>query len=290
MARSGSISKAARQLGVSQQTVSARMRAMETTTRLSLLVRNTTGAQLTPHGHLLLEQIDRLLASAAALQRHVEDLAGDTRLSLEIAASQTIAEHLVPQWLMAFNRGTLREHKPAEVSVHVGNTQDVITFLRNQVIELGFIESPTTPTEFNQKVVARDYLELVVAPSHPWAQRTSPLGVAELAATALVLREVGSGTRAAYEHALASKEVTPVPPALELGTTSAVKSASIAGIAPSFLSSRTISDDVAAQRLVIVPTEFGRVSRPFTALWNGPVHRLSQPAQDFLKIAQLTGM
>lgn len=286
VAQTGSISKAARKLGMSQQSVSARMRSMEATTRLSLLTRTTTGARLTPHGQLMIEQIDRVLAAAQQLQHHIEDVAGDKRQVLEVAASQTIAEHLVPAWLMAFNRAAHPASKASEVSVHVGNTRDVITFLRNQVVELGFIESPTIPTNLSRRVIARDYLELVVAPTHPWARRKAPVSIDELARTPLVMREVGSGTRGVFEHTLAQHGVTPAPAALELGTTSAVRSAAIAGIAPSFLSSRTIDDNAVAQRLVIVPTELGRVSRPFTALWNGPVHRLSSSAQAFLLISQ----
>lgn len=289
VARTGAISKAARELGMSQQAVSARMRTLESTTRLAILQRTTTGATLTPHGKALLEQVTRVLENAQDLQRCIEQLSGDLISTLEVSASQTIAEHLVPSWLMAFRRDSGQtEQDRAEVSVHVGNTQDVITFLRTQVVELGFIESPNIPFGFNHKVIAHDQVELVVTPEHPWTKLTAPLPIETLVNTPLIMRETGSGTRDVLEFEVARYGKVNIPAALELGTTSAVRSAAVAGIAPSFLSLRTVADDLAVRRLVAIPTELGQVTRPFTALWNGPVHRLSPAAQDFLRLAQHT--
>lgn len=289
VARAGSISKAARNLGLSQQAVSARMRSLEEVTRLSLLQRTTTGATLSPDGLALLPQVERVLNAAQDLQRHIETTSGDRANTLEVGASQTVAEHLVPPWLIRFQTELHQPgQKTGDVSVHVGNTQDVIKFLRSQVIELGFIESPHIPAEFSHKVIARDQLELVVYPQHPWAKLKSPLSLGTLTTTPLVMRESGSGTRDVLEFELARFGKVNVPAALELGTTSAVRSAAVAGIAPSFLSLRTVQDDLDSGRLVAVPTELGKVTRPFTALWNGPTHRLSAQAQCFLKIAHLT--
>lgn len=289
VARTGAISKAARELGMSQQAVSARMRAFESTTRLAVLQRTTTGATLTPYGKALLEQVTRVLGTAQDLQREIEQLSGDHVSTLEISASQTIAEHLVPSWLMAFKRdaGQTAEGN-VEVSVHVGNTQDVITFLRTQVVELGFIESPNIPSDFSHKVIGHDQVELVVAPEHPWANLNAPLSIETLVKTPLIMRETGSGTRDVLEFEVARYGKVNVAAALELGTTSAVRSATVAGIAPSFLSLRTVAEDLAARRLIAIPTELGQVTRPLTALWNGPVHRLSPAAQEFLRLAQRT--
>lgn len=289
VARSGSISKAARKLGLSQQAVSARMRSLEGVTRLSLLQRTTTGATLSPHGLEFLSQADRVLGAAQDLQRHIETTSGDRAKTLEVAASQTVAEHLVPHWLMRFQTERHQSgQKTSDVSVHVGNTQDVIKFLRSQVVELGFIESPHIPADFSHEIIAQDQLELVVSPEHRWAKIDALLPLEKLIATPLVMREAGSGTRDVLEFELARFGMTNVPAALELGTTSAVRSAAVAGIAPSFLSLRTVQDDLEVGRLVAVPTALGKVTRPFTALWNGPTHRLSAQAQSFLKIAHLT--
>lgn len=288
VAQSSSISKAARNLGLSQQAVSARMRSLEGTTRLSLLQRTTTGATLSPDGLALLTQVERVLAAAQDLQQHIETTSGDRAKTLEVAASQTVAEHLVPHWLIQFQTEVRQlGQKTSDVSVHVGNTQDVIKFLRNQVVELGFIESPHIPAEFNHKIIAHDQLELVVCPQHPWAKQDGPLSLERLTGTSLVMRELGSGTRDVLEFELARYGRVNVPAALELGTTSAVRSAAVAGIAPSFLSLRTVQGDLDSGRLVTVSTELGKVTRPFTALWNGPTHRLSPQAQALLKITQL---
>ncbi len=62
------------------------------------------------------------------------------------------------------------------------------------------------------------------------AQRRAP---AELAATALVSRESGSGTRGFFEKALhAQADLEHVPPLAELSSTTAIKAAVAAGAVP----------------------------------------------------------
>ena len=96
---------------------------------------------------------------------------------------------------------------------------------------LGFVESPQLPSSLQVPVrsrrVASDRLVVVVSPDHDWARRTRPVGLAELAATALVVREPGSGTRVSFEQAMDGFELA--DPALEVASNSAVRIAVAAG-------------------------------------------------------------
>src|SRR5699024_8558870 len=75
--------------------------------------------------------------------------------------------------------------------------------------EVGFVESPTVPRGLHSTTVAVDRLVVTVPPTHPWSRRRTPLSVAELAATPLVVREPGSGTRTTLDLALRSTSGRP---------------------------------------------------------------------------------
>src|SRR3546814_19460528 len=99
--------------------------------------------------------------------------------------------------------------------------------------DLGFVESPTVPKSLSSVTVARDSLVVVVHPDHPWARRRKPLTVAELAATPLLVREPGSGTRTTLDLALHESERG--PPLLELGRSAAIRPRVLGCVGPVLL-------------------------------------------------------
>ncbi|MCX7521997.1 LysR family transcriptional regulator [Microbacterium sp. STN6] len=268
--RLGSLSAAARELGVSQQAVSARMRALEGLAGVDLLTRSPRGARLTATGALVADWANDLLAAAERLDAGVASLRTDTARRLRVVASQTVAEHLLPPWLVTLRRdeeGVGRA--PTAVELSVANSADASERVRSGAADLGFIESPNLPGDLAQRVVGRDELAVVVAPGHPWASRSVPLTPRELAATPLVTREVGSGTRDALEGELARivPDAPAAAPAVELATSAAVRSAIAGGIAPGALSALAVRDDVQLGRLVRVAVEGLVLDRPITAIW-----------------------
>jgi molybdate transport repressor ModE-like protein len=259
----GSLSAAAAALGISQQAVSARIAVVEQLLSTPLVVRSVRGSKLTETGTLLVElaapvldAADRLELGIAALRRPAGDVT--------VAASQTIAELLLPGWLLR-----LRELAP-EVSVRLlaGNTDDVIAAIRRGDAQLGFFEGPSNPPGLSAEPMATDDLAVVVAPTHPWATRSS-VELAEVAATALLLREVGSGTRAAVESWLTAAGYTLQAPAAELGSNAIIRATACAGVAPAVVSARSVIAEVQDGRLVPVPVRGGAPTRCFSALWSG---------------------
>jgi len=322
--REGSFSAAAKEWGISQQAMSQRMRSVESLVGTQIFVRSPQGIVLTEAGHALLPAIDRLLEHADALAHAISAISLARGEHLDIAASQTIAEHLVPGWLMRFKTRTASTraastrtastqpagtsgartggagtdggivenqgaHAEAAVTAHVGNSRDVVALVRRGAVEVGFIETPTVPSDLSHAQFERDSLVLVVSPRHPWAQRTEPLRLEEMAGLPLVLREPGSGTRDTLEQALAQAGLAAPVAALELGTSAAIRSAVAAGIAPTVMSAHSIRDDVALGKLVALEFSDDTLSRPLTALWNGPQHRLSPAARELLALVFARG-
>lgn len=260
----GSLTGAASELGISQPAASKRMSSLERRLGVQLLERTRQGSALTTSGELVSGWASRVLDELDVLLDGVGVLRGKSAAQLTIAASLTVAEHLLPLWL-----GQLRRADPGVlVGLQVMNSTRVCAAVRDGSVDLGFIESPLTPAGLHTRVVARDRLVLVVAPGHPWARRRRPVGATELARTPLVSREQGSGTRDTAECALARCGEELIDPLLVLGSSAAVRSAAMGGVGPALLSEFVVSGDVAAGTLVEIPTEGIDLDRALRAVWH----------------------
>lgn len=279
VAETGSLGQAAGRLGISQPSASARMRTLERRLGVRLLDRSTSGSRLTAAGSVVTDWARAVLVQANALVEGVAALRSRQEDRLRVSASLTVAEHLVPGWLVA-----LREAAPGvHVELNVTNSTHVIERVRAAEADLGFIEGRGAPRDLHSRAVGRDRLVVVVAPGHPWTRRRRPLRPVELAATPLLLREAGSGTRETFEAALAPYG-GPAEPALELGATAPLRAAAVAGSAPAVLSALVVADEIAAGRLVEVPSEL-RLERVLRAVW--PRGReLPEPALHLLRVAR----
>ena len=279
VAATGSLGRAAAAHGLSQPAVSARVQAVERLVGFPLLVRGARGSTLTPQGALLADWARGVLGAAAVLDAGIASLQGDLDARLRVAASLTVAEHLLPGWLVR-----LAAARPdTAVSLTASNSADVAVAVLDGQVELGFVEGPDLPGGLQEQVVGADRLVVVVPPGHPWSRRRRPVEATELAATRLVQREPTSGTRTALEHALAGLGPLAAP-LLELSTSSGVRAAVAAGAGPAVLSDLAVSEDLAAGRLVQVPLRGVDLRRQLRAVW--PVgQRPGGPARDLLAIA-----
>lgn len=279
VADEGSISAAAARLGVSQQAVSLRIRGLESALSVRLLARSARGSHLTPAGELVVGWAAPLLTASDEFARAVDSFRTDRGKTMRIAASLTIAEHLLPEWITLW-RTSSGEEAPV-VQLTAANSSAVIDSVREGATDLGFIETPTVPTDLGSVTVGHDTIEVVVPRTHPWAA-SGRVTMRELAKSPLVLREPGSGTRQALEDAVAAAGF-PLrsEPAAVLSTTLGVRSAIMAGIAPGALSALAVSEDIRSGRLVRVRLRDMRIERPLTAIWAG--RRPSRSARDFLR-------
>jgi DNA-binding transcriptional LysR family regulator len=313
VSRQGSIAAAAAVLGVSQQALSARMRTLERTMSITVLARTPTGSHLTEQGRLVVGWADDVLDAADRLEAGLRSIRSGVSHRLAIAASQTIAEHLVPHWLVELRSleqggpgtagpgatgpgpadsgpagaGTAGAYPPTVVELTVANSTVVIELVRDGKAGLGFIETPHLPADLVTAQLREDEMLVVAAPAHPWARRHGPLPLAEVAATPLVMREAGSGTRDTLTDHLAAQH----PPllariAMELGTSAAVRSAIAAGVGPGVLSRLAVRDDLVLGRLVAVEVDGPPLTRRLTAIWRPDHNPLVPEAARLLSVAQ----
>jgi molybdate transport repressor ModE-like protein len=282
VARLGSLSAAAEEVGISQQAASSRVRTMESLVGAPLLTRSRRGSALTETGELVVQWADRVLEAAEQLDAGIAALRSDRRAHLRIAASLTIAEHLLPGWVVGLRAAQQqRGQEPTDITMTATNSERVAALVLAGEVDLGFVEGPRVPAGLRHRPVGTDELVVVVGPGHPWARRgRRRVSAATLAATPLVVREAGSGTRTVLEHALRGHPST--HPALELSSTAAVRSAVAAGAGPAAVGAHAVRDDLATGRLVRIDVTDIPLTRLLHAVWRGGAHPPEGPARDLV--------
>ncbi|SEK91403.1 DNA-binding transcriptional regulator, LysR family [Nonomuraea pusilla] len=274
----GSLGRAAKAAGIAQPSASKRIVQLERRLGLPLIERTPRGSTLTAEGRMVAGWAAQVLAAAQELVRAAQAVRHGEAAQLRVASSMTVAEYLVPRWL-----GELQNREPGmQVGLDVVNSADVAARVLAEEVELGFVEGPSVPEGLASRVVGTDRLVVVVAPGHPWARRRTALRGPELAATPLVVREPGSGTRETLD--VAFKDLHRASPRLELGSNSAVKGAAQAGAAPAVLSGYAVEAELATGRLVEVPLAGLNLVRSLRAVWRRG-RPLTAPAATLLAIA-----
>ncbi|WP_030324439.1 LysR family transcriptional regulator [Streptomyces sp. NRRL B-3229] len=277
VARLGSLGGAARELGITQPAASSRIRSMERQLGVALVDRSPRGSRLTDAGALVTDWARRIVEAAEAFDAGAQALRDRRDSRLRVAASMTIAEYLLPGWLLALRAG----RPDTAVSLHAGNSATVAERLLSDEADLGFVEGLTVPSGLDSVVIAHDHLIVVTSPAHPWARRRRPLEAGELAATPLILREKGSGTRQVLDAALGGL----ARPLIELSSTTAVKAAAVGGAGPAVLSELAVGEELAMRRLVAVPVAGVSLARDLRAVWPTG-HRPVGPARDLLSLTR----
>lgn len=112
IARTGSLGAAGRELGLTQQAVSSRLASLESQTGVRLVQRSTRGSRLTPAGVVVAEWADQLLDVARRVDAGLTAMRTESHKRITVTASLTIAEQLMPRWLVSLQAEAQRRVRP----------------------------------------------------------------------------------------------------------------------------------------------------------------------------------
>lgn len=282
----GGVLAAARAIGRSQPAVSERIRQLEETLGVALFIRSARGMEPTAAGRELTgyaRRVQALLAEAAKVGAGVSSRVG----RLVLAASTTPASFLLPPLLAEFAR-----RQPVDgIELRVGNTEDVLTAVREGVAPLGVVEGLGRAPGVSLKPFREDVILPVYAPTRVTPELARAIAAIrtprDVAALPLLWREPGSGTRRIVETALVSAGVPMRALRFEvvLGSTLALKAAALAGIGVAFLPRCAIAQELLLGQLTPLPVVRGlRVKRLFR--WALPAGGVPEPMAAFQRYAQ----
>lgn len=240
VAEMGSFSRAAEALHVTQPTVSEHIRALEDELGVRLLDRLGRGTATTRAGQLLLSYATRILALSREARQALEGYQGRIRGELVVGGSTIPGEYLLPAVI-----GRFRQKFPeVSTTLVIGDSQAVVDWVADGRVELGVVGArlPHRGLEFHD--LSPDEEVVVVPAGHPWQGRAQ-VTLEELSREPLIIRERGSGTRAAFESALerAGVDLATLRVAGEMGSNQAIKQAVKAGMGITVMSRIAVEEE-----------------------------------------------
>jgi DNA-binding transcriptional LysR family regulator len=260
VAELGSFSRAAHALALTQPTVSEHVRALEDELGVQLLDRLGRGAAPTRAGQLLMGYAQRMLTLSREARQAIDQFQGRLSGELVIGGSTIPGEYVLPSLIGQFKA------KQADIStvLLIGDSGQVCEWLEDGRVEIGVVGVRPAHRTLEARELMGDELIVAVSADHAWAKRET-VTLPELRAEPLVVRERGSGSRAALERALDENgtNLTAFRIVSEMGSTQAVKAAVRAGVGVSLISRRAVEDECRAGTMVPLKIERVHVGRAF---------------------------
>jgi DNA-binding transcriptional LysR family regulator len=258
--RAGSTAGAADQIALSQSATSAALGELEGVLEAKLFDRVGKRLVLNDNGRVLLPQAMQMLDAATTIEKQFTEPGDTGGPGLQIGASTTIGNYLLPSIL----GGYVAPGTDAYARVLIANTSDVARAVANFEVDVGLIEGPCHEPDLQVEPWLQDELIIVCAVNHPILgnKRSDRISVTALREAGWLLREPGSGTREAVEHALVP-HLHYLRIAGEFSNAEAIKRAAVAGLGIACLSRYVVEDLLAQGRLVEIKTTLPALQRHF---------------------------
>ncbi|MFJ3486030.1 LysR family transcriptional regulator [Pseudomonas sp. NPDC090202] len=233
VARLGSITQAAKKLGLSQPTVTTQIRNLEAQYGVELFYRGGRRLTLSEDGARLLPMVQKLLQQEADIEFFLRN-SGQMQGCLRIAAT-------APYYVLDLVRRFRERFPHIQVTLEIGNSQQVVEALEEYRVDLAASSQLEDEGRFTQLVLGHDPLVLAVHRNHPLAVHTR-LSPCALAGHCLLMRETGSTTRMLTEQMLRKAGVTPGP-MLEIGSRESIREAVLRNIGISVIARHEVPDN-----------------------------------------------
>lgn len=197
LVRLGRVQRVAREFHLTQSAVSNAIKCFEESIGVPLFDRAHKKISANSNGRVLANELAPLLKQLddVALMFKKDCISGQ----LELGASQTLADYVLPQVLYDFQV----RHPRAHLSVWTGNSQSVVRAVERGEVVVGYIEGEVHSRILDSILIGSEELVIVTADRDFAGARSYPLD--ELLERRWILRESGSGTRETFFHQLKEK-------------------------------------------------------------------------------------
>lgn len=248
VARQRSVSKAAERLFVTQPAVSMQIRQLEDAFGLPLIEPLGRNIQLTHAGETFLTHAIAAMGQFKDLESEMAEHVGLKRGRIGLAVVST-AKYFIPMLLVRFG-----QHFPGiDIQLKIDNRENILGLLARNEADLVVMGRAPANLDCEATPFATNPQAFLAAPGHALVRRKH-LPFPALADYSFVVREEGSGTRAAMER-LFSEHQTLMNVVMVMPSNESIKQAVMAGMGLSFLSMRTVRHELASGHLALLDIE-----------------------------------
>ncbi|HEV2659277.1 MAG TPA: LysR family transcriptional regulator [Ktedonobacteraceae bacterium] len=257
VAKHSSYVRAAEELHFSQPAVSAQIRQLEESMGVKLFDKIGRRTRLTQAGEELYLYSQKIFALIDETLETMESLRSPQYGRLSVGADTTVGTYVIPGLL-----GKFRQIYPdVEITLEVVNRGYLLDAMVNNRVDMVVMGKIPTEVPVFVAPFAPNELVLVAPPTHRLAG-CQHVPFVELGRERFLLREVGSGTRAALEGAFQEAGI-PLQVSMQVGNNSAIKQGVAAGLGIALISRVALDMELETHRLVILDVE----GFPITKQW-----------------------
>lgn len=284
IADSGSFSQAAKELFLTQPTISAHISSLEKELNSRLFVRNTKEVHLSENGTVLYNYAKQMLV----LQKRIEDTFASNeekeQQCITIAASTIPAQYILPGILVAFSE----KYPDQQFKVVETDSAKVVEQVMNHTADVGF-----TGTALDKKVCKhipfyRDELVVVTPNTEKYKnlQKTEK-DASWIVEEKLIMREEGSGTRKEAEKQLKKigVNVAKINVIATMENPEAIKRAVASGMGISIMSKLAAEEEMHKGRLLILPVTSDGTKRDINVVYDRNLQP-SRTTERFVKLVK----
>lgn len=200
VSESGSFSKAAKELFLTQPTISAHISSLEKELNVRLFIRNTKEVSLSDDGKDLYRYAKQITDLEKAIEERFYMDSDDGKHFITIAASTIPAQYLLPKVLMRY-----REQYPKEqIKIMETDSSEVVTQVVDHMVDVGFTGTVLEKKHCKYIPFYKDELAVITpdTPEYRKIKEENPDDIKWIRRKPLILREEGSGTRKEAEKQL----------------------------------------------------------------------------------------
>jgi DNA-binding transcriptional LysR family regulator len=258
--KSGSISKAAEVLDLTQPAVSIQLKNLQKHFDVPLTETIHKKLYITSFGKEIARAAENLIAEAQQISRKTKALRGELSGQLRISVVST-GKYVIPYFLSSF----LSKHQGVELNLDVSNKQGALAHLRDNEIDFALVSTLPKNLNVDSEDLMRNELFLVASSEMPIPRSRNQHDL--LRKLTLIFREEGSATNQAMNQFLESNDIK-VFRKIQLTSNEAVKQAVIAGLGVSILPMIGIRQELAAGRLKIIPMKGLPLKTTWRLVWH----------------------
>ncbi len=250
MAENLSYTKAASQLHLSQPAVSMQVKQLEQTAGMPLLEQVGKKLYLTEAGQIMRNCANDISDRLKETSEKIAQLQGYQRGSLKISVATT-ASYFVIYMLKRFSE----LYPQITINLDVTNRSSLLEQLSKNERDITIMGEPPNSLDLVARPFMDNPLIMIAAPNDPLLKKKR-IRLGELASQTFVIREEGSGTRAAIQRFFENAGVE-IQSTIEMSSNEAIKQAVQAGLGLAIVSSHTVKLEIESGHLVeIRPLQF----------------------------------